>query len=100
VKFREFGKDSNNLPANLENYWGEDLPILAEQEHRRWNAEKLLLGCLPTSGETLWNNGQKNALRSQKLHYHLMDFNKLPDDQKDKDYTQVMGLPYFLKEIQ
>lgn len=98
VKFREMKRELKNIPNDLAHYWSEEeLPVLAEMEHRRWNAEKLLLGWLPLLTDP--TKEQKKKRNEQKRHFFLMDFATLPEAEKTKDYTQVIGLPYFLKNV-
>ncbi len=79
--------------------WEEsELRLLGEVEHRRWNAEKLLAGWLPTTDKALWKT-QKATLRAQKYHYFLMTFDELPKEEKSKDFTQIVGLPYFFDRL-
>lgn len=102
VKFALMEKSMKDIDS-ASNYLipNEDIDDLAEVEHRRWNAEKLLIGWLPTPGNTTNNDWKKNkkSFRSQKFHFHLTSYEKLPDNEKGKDYTQIMGLPYFMKAI-
>jgi hypothetical protein len=98
VKLRLLNKPHPSCfpPGQLPFYWeADELKLLAEVEHRRWNAEKLTLGWLPYQG-TDWKAG-KAGLKKQKLHEHLVPFNDLPDAEKDKDYTQVIGMVYLMR---
>lgn len=102
IKFALMGKELKDI-VSADQYLVEDDKIndLAEVEHRRWNAEKLLVGWLPTQ-EGLTNAtwlDNKKALRNQKFHFHLTDYHQLPPEEKGKDHTQIMGLPYFIKTI-
>ena len=103
VKFRELGKNPKNIPDDLIHYWTTDeLTTLSKLEHRRWNAEKLLLGWLPIKDEESWKT-HKEDLKKQKLHLFLVSYNVLEAKYKNeikKDYTQVLGLPFFMKALE
>jgi len=102
IKFALRGKNPQPIEA-VDQYLIRDHEIdqLAEVEHRRWNAEKLLLGWLPAPEEINHENWleNKNKLRSQKFHFHLSNYDDLPIEEKGKDHTQIMGLPYIFKAI-
>ncbi|MCR9062895.1 MAG: hypothetical protein NXI00_02955 [Cytophagales bacterium] len=87
VKLRQLGREVNS-PNDLSM---EELYILSELEHRRWNAEKLLLGWQPYLNDAEWK-ANKKALRDQKYHNFLVTFDNLPDYEKSKDWVQVMGV--------
>ena len=69
----------------------EELLVLSEVEHRRWNAMQLLLGWQPYINTAEWEKF-KNALRKQKYHNYLVTFDYLPEYEKSKDWVQVMGV--------
>lgn len=97
VKLRLLNRKWNSVRDDMT--WEEkELRLLGEVEHRRWNAEKLLAGWLPTTDKALWKT-QKATLRAQKYHYFLMTFDELPNDEKNKDFTQIVGLPYFFDRL-
>lgn len=99
VKFREMGKDPFSSTNDLTQFCTDDeLSTLSKLEHRRWNAEKLLLGWLPTDDKKNWKTN-KSDLKKQKLHLFLIPYDKLPEEEKMKDYTQVLGLPFFMREL-
>ncbi|MCU0471221.1 MAG: hypothetical protein MUF58_21795 [Arcicella sp.] len=101
VKFILMNKPQNNLPNTYEEligFWSDkNLKILGENEHRRWCAEKLLLGWLPIQTHD-WST-YKDHYQKQKLHQHLVPFNDLDENEKNKDYTQVLGLPFFMAKL-
>ncbi len=67
----------------------EEVELMAEMEHGRWNAEKLLDG---------WVRGaKKDPLR--KSHPCLVGWAALPEDVKDKDRETVRRIPAFLAKI-
>lgn len=75
---------------------------LAEMEHRRWAAEKLLTGWrpLPRTAENLrrWRD-HKEELKAQKLHIDLVPFEELSEDDQGKDRSQIEGIPTFLAAL-
>lgn len=71
-----------------------ELAQLGEVEHRRWNAEKLLYGWHDEPDKALWE-AKKGHLRNQKRHNLLRTFDQLDEADQNKDYTQVLGIPYF-----
>jgi hypothetical protein len=89
VKLRQIGKNPDlNLPITLSQ---KELNDLSELEHRRWNAEKLLMGWMPYINPTEWKTS-KADLRAQKFHNYLVTFEQLPEYEKSKDWVQVMGV--------
>jgi hypothetical protein len=97
IKFSLMNKPLSHLPQTYEAliacWTAEELNLLGEVEHRRWCAEKLILGWLPIAVPD-WET-HKGHYQQQKLHQHLVPFDKLAVSEKNKDYTQVMGLPFF-----
>lgn len=96
VKLRLLDQAWDKLLLNTE-FTVDQLNALSEVEHRRWNAEHLLAGWLPQPDTDLWKS-HKKALRPQKLHHFLKPFDGpggLPEVEQNKDYTQVLALPYF-----
>ncbi|NOT38077.1 MAG: hypothetical protein HOP11_11945 [Saprospiraceae bacterium] len=90
IKLALYKKNIPKEKEGLKIFWKEEeIMELAEIEHRRWNAEKLLLGWLPN----------KEKVKTQRLHNFLRDFENIDEVEKDKDYTQIKGLPYFLNRI-
>ena len=65
---------------------GDDLEMLAAMEHERWMAMKLQDG---------WGYAPKTD-RSKKLSDALLPWDKLPEDQKEKDRDLVRGVPRIL----
>jgi hypothetical protein len=66
----------------------ERVEELAELEHARWNAERLLGG---------WRLGDKDI--EKKISPHLLPWSDLPKDVKKWDYDFVKAIPEKLKEI-
>jgi RyR domain len=66
----------------------EEVEILAEMEHDRWVAERLLEG---------WRIGPRDPER--KISPYLVAWNKLEDDIKDYDRQAVRGIPDILARV-
>ncbi|MFO7742597.1 MAG: RyR domain-containing protein [Anaerolineae bacterium] len=66
----------------------EDLERLAELEHRRWMHSKLEAG---------WRCARATD-KEQKLHEALLNWDELPDDQKEKDRALVRAIPRILAQ--
>lgn len=87
-----------------------ELPALAEMEHRRWCAERLLGGWLPLETDQekqRWANKQEQGVmkREMRLHVHLMPYDTLPPEVAVKDYVIIgamalllQGIPAIVKE--
>ena len=65
---------------------GKDLEMLAEAEHVRWMRSKLADG---------WIYGPKTD-RAKKINQCLIPWEKLPEQEKDKDRDLVRGIPTIL----
>lgn len=84
----------------------DEIEILAEVEHNRWNVEELVLGYRPVTDEEqkiVENDiGQKRILRNNKIHYDLRAFDDLRSDSTGKRadvYDRVLsqGIPLIIK---
>ena len=64
----------------------DDLEKLSEFEHKRYMAQKLAAG---------WKYAPKSD-KSKKLNNTLVDWNKLPEEEKEKDRDMVRGIPVIL----
>jgi len=78
---------------------------LSQMEHTRWCAQKLIEGFQPlmdsangTAAEAEWINDskKKKTYQSIKLHLNLKPFNQLSLNEKNKDHSQIEGIPYIL----
>ena len=63
----------------------QDIEILAQVEHNRWNVEELILGFRPCTDEEQEKiaadvETQKDAFRARKIHYDLRAYNDLRAD--------------------
>jgi len=65
---------------------GADLEQLAMREHERWMRDKLAAG---------WKYAPRTD-KSLKLHQALLPWDKLPEDEKEKDRVLVRGIPEIL----
>lgn len=82
---------------------------LAELEHRRWCAEKILEGYTALLDEVPgprdavqqmeWKGDKKEKWRQQKRHLDLDLFDNLSGVEQQKEYDQIPGLPYLLLAI-
>lgn len=75
----------NETPIKFKN---DEIEILAKKEHERWMQEKLSTG---------WQYAKKTD-RVAKLHKSLIPWNKLPEDEKEKDRSLVKGIPKILSK--
>lgn len=86
-------------PEALKDSWRkveDTIGQLAELEHRRWCAEKLLEGFIPFEGtKEMWVQNKK-LYQQQKQHVCLQAYESLDDKERIKDYSQLFGLIYIL----
>ncbi|MBZ0264939.1 NAD-binding protein [bacterium] len=81
----------------------DELVELAEIEHRRWCAERLLGGWLPIESQKeidRWHSVKEFKTISKNLlrrHVDLVPFNKLDKDEKTKDYLIISCIPRLLR---
>lgn len=80
----------------------DELAMLAEMEHRRWCAGKLLDGwrLLARTPENLqrWRE-DREELKARRLHPDLVPFEELDEEGRDKDRAQIEGIPRFLRAV-
>lgn len=74
----------------------QDIEILAQVEHNRWNVEELILGYRPCTVEEQNKiaadiETQKDAFKARKIHYDLRAYNDLRPDKTGKS-AQVYDL--------
>lgn len=74
----------------------QDIEILAQVEHNRWNVEELILGYRPCTDEEQNKiaadiETQKDAFKARKIHYDLRAYNDLRPDKTGKS-AQVYDL--------
>jgi hypothetical protein len=83
-----FERVTGREPVLLE-FTKDEVELLAEMEHGRWNAERLLKG---------WTWGEKKDL-AKKTSPYLMGWDALPEKIKDLDRDTVRKIPAFLAKI-
>ncbi len=67
-------------------------------EHLRWNVEQLMMGFRPQlSSDSRFNSAEE--LRSNMIHYDIMDFDRLPEETRDKDNGFSRNIPMMLKAL-
>ena len=64
----------------------DEIEIMAEMEHARWNVERLLDG---------WKWGERRDV-TRKISPHVVPWSELPDDVKEWDRQTVRKIPEFL----
>jgi hypothetical protein len=69
----------NDIPAE---FTIEEIERLAEREHERWMKQKYTAG---------WKYA-KTTVKPRKLHRDLVDWDKLPESEKEKDRILVKGI--------
>ncbi|HNX34693.1 MAG TPA: NAD-binding protein [Kiritimatiellia bacterium] len=79
-------KDPRGAVNELED---PDVELLAEMEHNRWNAERLLDG---------WVYGEISD-KKRKISACIVPWNELPDDIKEYDRQTVRKIPDFLHAV-
>ena len=72
----------------ISKFKNDEIEKLAKMEHERWMQEKLSNG---------WQYSKKTN-RSKKLHKSLIPWEKLSEDEKEKDRSLVKGIPRILSE--
>ncbi|HEY42551.1 MAG TPA: ATPase [Anaerolineae bacterium] len=65
---------------------GDDLEFLAELEHQRWMTEKVNAG---------WRHSPKTE-KEQKLHSALVEWDELPEEEREKDRILIQQIPEIL----
>ena len=75
-----------NTDIRLMTFSGDELEIMAEMEHQRWYAERLLAG---------WVLGEERDT-VKKTSPYLVPYSELPDDIRELDRRMVRNLPALL----
>jgi len=88
VKLRAIGCEriSKHEATVSFSFTAEEIETLAETEHRRWMADKRLAG---------WVYGEKSD-RERKLHASLIPWDRLSEEEKQKDRDTVLIIPKLL----
>ncbi len=87
IKLRLIGCD--NKPADQIRLTPEEIELLAEIEHNRWMAERLLAG---------WRYGTTKD-KPHKITTDLVPFSALPEKTKDYDRNTIRNIPVLLCDI-
>ncbi|MFO7852649.1 MAG: RyR domain-containing protein [Bacteroidota bacterium] len=74
---------------NLVSFTGDEIELLAEIEHGRWNVERLLEG---------WTWAEKKNAGKKESPY-LVSWSKLPEEVKEWDRAAVRIIPDLLKSV-
>ena len=107
TKLRCIGIDWDiNRIYNLDELTEEQVALLAEIEHNRWNVEELLLGYRPVhkdeDEEIDADKSKKKEYRNRFIHYDIRPFSELKTDDRGRkaniyDEVIVRSLPLILK---
>ena len=110
TKLRCIGsKWSINNNCFLEDLTNDQIELLAEIEHNRWNVEELLLGYRPVKKEEdndiFANRSKKQEYKEKFIHYDIRPYNGLKEDEKGNlasvyDMIIVKSLPLILNHQQ
>ena len=93
----------------LEDLTNDQIELLAEIEHNRWNVEELLLGYRPVKKEEdndiFANRSKKQEYKEKFIHYDIRPYNGLKEDEKGNlasvyDIVIVKSLPLILNHQQ
>lgn len=105
TKMHSIGHDSDDW-RECYALTSDEIKMLTEVEHNRWNVEELILGYRPTTDEEqrLIENdiSQKKAFRNKKIHYDLRAYDDLRSDSTGKnvnvyDMALTQGIPLIIK---
>lgn len=88
TKMRSIGLNEDDW-GNFYDISQQDIEILAQVEHNRWNVEELILGYRPCTDEEQDKIAadvemQKDAFKARKIHYDLRAYNDLRPDKTGK----------------
>ena len=76
-------------PIKLFEFTKQDIEIMAEEEHRRWNSDRRLNG---------WVIGEERDIEN-KISPHLVPWSSLPDKVKEYDRQAISAMPEFLAKV-
>lgn len=105
TKMHSIGHDS----ADWREYYAltmDEINLLTEVEHNRWNVEEMILGYRPTTDEEQRQVENdillKKEFRSRKIHYDLRAYDDLRTDRTGKnvnvyDMALTQGIPLIIK---
>lgn len=90
-----------------ESYTDDELDILQQVEHNRWNMEELLLGFRPVSGQEnksmdVWEKSVRNELKHRMVHVDIRSYESLvkydgESVRYDRDLSKL--LPYMYRNL-
>jgi len=89
-KLRAVGCDFTPIISKATRFSGfnkDEIEIMAEMEHLRWNQQKFLNG---------WSYGEKKDT-VKKTHPCLVEWKDLPEKEKEKDRATIRQIPELLK---
>lgn len=94
-KLRSLGISEEGFCPELTN---EQIDLIAQVEHNRWNVEKLLIGYRkPTKKEE--ETTKRNDLKNAYAHPDIKPYNELSDGSKDYDCAITKGLPLLINRF-
>jgi len=79
----------DSRPVSLKVFTDEEIEIMAEMEHARWNDERLRNG---------WKPGKTRDV-AKKVSPYLASWSKLPEDIKEWDRQSVRNIPGLLASV-
>jgi hypothetical protein len=97
-----------NTPCPLKEMTEDQVALLAEIEHNRWNIEELLLGYRPVKcaedQEIDADRSRKKYWKERFIHYDIRPFDGLKEDNTGRkanvyDEVIVRSLPLILKNL-
>lgn len=95
----------NNTTCRLADFTEDEISLLAEMEHNRWNIEELLLGYRPVSKtedeEIDKDKSRKKYWEKRFVHYDIRPYEQLKEDAEGRkaskyDEVRVTSLPLIL----
>ncbi len=105
VKMHSLGHDASDS-STFYAVSRQEIEILTEVEHNRWNIEELILGYRPVEPDeekaVEGNIALKKMLRNKKIHYDIRSFADLRNDATGKnvnvyDMALSQGIPLIIK---
>lgn len=94
-KLRSLGISEEGFCPELTN---EQIDLIAQVEHNRWNVEKLLIGYRkPTPKEE--QDISRKELKNNYIHPDIRPYNELSDGSKDYDRAITKGLPLLINRF-
>jgi len=102
TKLRSVGmKENLTLMENLRELNEDEVEILAEVEHNRWNVEKLFMGFRPANEEERMSSGQEceaEELKDRGIHHDIMPYEDLKEKTKDIDRELTRNIVGILRD--